>query len=108
MQKKIHTNVDGTQTIYHVDDNGAVHCTERRQSGEELQAIRDDNLRMQNGEKQVGNYRMTSQIPLIFIEKWLNEEWMRGNVGLKLCDEEFDKIIFRKLQDPDWKFLRTT
>jgi len=56
----------------------------------------------------VGNYRMTSQIPLIFIEKWLNEEWMRGNVGLKLCDEEFDKIIFRKLQDPDWKFLRTT
>jgi len=92
----------------HVDDNGAVHCTERRQSGDELQAIRDDNLRMQNGEKQVGNYRMTSQIPLIFIEKWLNEEWMRGNVGLKLCDEEFDKIIFRKLQDPDWKFLRTT
>jgi hypothetical protein len=108
MRKEIHTNRDGTQTIYHVDDRDVVHCTERRQPEDQLQAILDDNKRMQNGEKQVGNMRLTSQIPLIFIEKWLNEEWMRGNVGLKLCDEEFDKIIFKKLQDPDWKFLRTT
>jgi hypothetical protein len=108
MRKEIHTNLDGTQTIYHVDDDNLVHCTERRQSGNEIEAILDYNKRMQNGEKQVGNYRLTSQIPLIIIEKWLNEAWMRGQVGLKLCDEEFDKIIFQKLRDPDWKWLRTT
>jgi hypothetical protein len=103
----VHRDDWGVSTIYHVDDaNGRVlRATERVQ---DCEAILDDNKRMQNGEKQVGNMRLTSQIPLVIIEKWLNEERERGNVGIKLCDEEFDRIIFKKLQDPDWKWLRTT
>jgi hypothetical protein len=101
----VHRDDWGVSTIYHVDDaNGRVlRATERVQ---DCEAILDDNKRMQNGEKQVGDFRLTSQIPLIWIEKWLREEWERGNVGLKLADREFDGIILKKLRDPDYKWLR--
>ena len=93
-------------TVYHTAANGRTLLASERV--QDCEAIIDDNKRMQNGERQVGSFRMTSQIPLIFIEKWLNEEHARGNVNLKFADREFDKIIFRKLQDPDYKWLRTT
>lgn len=51
--------------------------------------------------------RHHASIPMVFLEKWLNEEWARGNVDLRLFSPEFDKLIERKLQDPDWKFLLT-
>ena len=41
------------------------------------------------------------------INQWLNEEYARGNVNLKLGSEEFDKIVAKKLKDHDWLFLRT-
>ncbi len=46
-------------------------------------------------------------IPNVIIERWLNEEYARGNVGLQPYSKEFDELIARKLNDPDWKFLRT-
>ena len=105
--KFVHRDEWGVSTIYHVDDaNGrVVLATERVQDCED---ILDDNKRMQNGERQVGDMRLTSQIPLVVIELWLREAWDRGQVGLMLADREFDEIIFRKLRDPDWKWLRTT
>ena len=30
----------------------------------------------------------------------------RGNVGLRIFSKEFDALIAKKLNDPDWKFLR--
>jgi len=105
MRKIVHADPDGVSTIYYLDDGGVVLASEREQ---DCEVILDANKRMQNGEKQVGDMRLTSQIPLVIIELWLNEERQRGNVGIKLTDAEFDRIIFKKLQDPDWKWLRTT
>lgn len=50
--------------------------------------------------------RHVAHIPNIFYEKWLKEEWDRGNTQLRPFTPEFDQLVDRKLQDPDWKFLR--
>lgn len=98
---------EDVKTIYYVDDRDG-RTLRGTQRWQDCESILDANKRMQNGEKQVGNMRLTSQIPVIIIEQWLREEWQRGNIGLKLADAEFDALIFRKLRDPDWKWLRTT
>jgi hypothetical protein len=52
--------------------------------------------------------RHIASIPCIFIERWLNEEYARGNTGVRMFTPEFDKIVERKLRDPDWAWLRAT
>ena len=51
--------------------------------------------------------RHIASIPLNVINQWLNEEYARGNVNMRLFDEEFNRIVAKKLQDHDWLFLRT-
>lgn len=50
--------------------------------------------------------RHIGTIPAIILVKWLNEEWNRGNTKLKCFSKEFDKLVARKLEDPEWKYLR--
>jgi len=45
-------------------------------------------------------------IPNVILVKWLNEEYARGNVSLRMFSKEFDALIATKLRDPDWKHLR--
>jgi hypothetical protein len=52
-------------------------------------------------------WRHTGMIPNIILTKWLHEELDRGHKGLRIGSKEFDQIIWRKLQDPDWAYLRT-
>ena len=59
------------------------------------------------GMEQKGDWRHTSTIPNIILMKWLNEELDRGRTGLRLYSREFDEVIQRKLNDPDWAYLRT-
>ena len=58
------------ETTYHVDGRKLLAITQEQ----DVEDVFDDNKRMQNGEKQVGEMRLTAQIPPIFILKWLNEE----------------------------------
>lgn len=51
--------------------------------------------------------RHVASIPNIILTKWLNEEYARGNKNLRMFTPEFDELVERKLQDPDWKYLRT-
>jgi hypothetical protein len=51
--------------------------------------------------------RHVASIPLNIINQWLNEEWARGNVSLRMAGPEFDELLERKLRDPDWRYLRT-
>jgi len=51
--------------------------------------------------------RHIATIPNVILLRWLNEEYARGNVGLRLFSREFDALVARKLADPDWKYLRT-
>ena len=57
--------------------------------------------------EQKGEWRHTSTIPNIVLTQWLHEELDRGHVGLRLGSKEFSEIIQRKLNDPDWAYLRT-
>jgi hypothetical protein len=51
--------------------------------------------------------RHVATIPNVILVRWLNEEYARGNVRLRLFSPEFDQLVARKLRDPDWRFLRT-
>jgi alpha-galactosidase len=51
--------------------------------------------------------RHVASIPCVIMERWLNEELERGNTTIKMFGPEMDKLVQRKLQDPDWKWLRT-
>ena len=60
------------------------------------------------GERQRSNWgRHVACIPNVILVRWLNEEYARGNTRLRLLSPEFDELVARKLNDPDWRFLRT-
>lgn len=74
---------------------------------QDVEDIIDNNKRLQNTPQKSDWGRHVSTIPNVILEQWLNEEHRRGNVSLKLYSNDFDKIIERKLKDPDWRWLRT-
>lgn len=51
--------------------------------------------------------RHVATIPNVILVRWLNEEYARGNVQLRMFTKQFDELVARKLRDPDWKHLRT-
>ena len=51
--------------------------------------------------------RHVASIPNVILVRWLNEEYISGNVGLRMYTAEFNELVQRKLQDPDWAYLRT-
>lgn len=84
-------------------ENGAV-LIERVQDVED---IIENNKRLQSQPQKSDWGRHVASIPNIFLEQWLKEEWDRGNHSIRLFDEEFNKLVQRKLKDPDWRWLRT-
>ena len=76
-------------------------------STQDVEDIIERNKALQ-GEPQRSDWgRHVATIPVIFLERWLNEEYARGNTGLRMFTPEFDALIQRKLRDSEWKFLRT-
>ncbi len=51
--------------------------------------------------------RHIATIPNNILNGWLQEEWARGNINMKFLDAEMNKLIDRKLKDPEWAYLRT-
>lgn len=52
--------------------------------------------------------RHVAEIPDVIYVKWLDEEHAKGNLDLRMFTPEFDNLVVRKkLQDPDWAYLRT-
>lgn len=91
-----------TETILKVEDGNLYVKTTQ-----DVEDIIDNNRRLQNEPQKRGIWRHKASIPNNIINRWLNEEWMAGNVGIKMFDEEFDRLVQRKLADPDWAYLRT-
>lgn len=50
--------------------------------------------------------RHVARIPNVIMIKWLDEEAAKGHTELRLFTPEFDEIVQRKLQDPEWAYLR--
>ena len=47
-----------------------------------------------------------ASIPNVILVRWLNEDYARGDMGLRVFSKEFDTLVAKKLNDPDWKLLR--
>lgn len=75
---------------------------------QDVEDILERNKALQNMPQRAETFHHVASVPNVFLEKWLNEEYARGNVNLRLFTPEFDQLVFRKLRDPDWAWLRTT
>jgi hypothetical protein len=95
---------DLIDTEIHIDQSERTMTINRVQ---DVEPILELNKYLQTVKQQSDWGRHVATIPNIFYEKWLREEWDRGNIGLQLYSEDFNRLVERKLQDPDWKFLRT-
>jgi hypothetical protein len=74
---------------------------------QDVEPILERNQRLR-GEPQTSDWtRHVATIPNVILLKWLNEAHARGNTGLRMFTKEFDALVKRKLEDPDWKYLRT-
>lgn len=59
------------------------------------------NKRLQSESQKSDWGRHYAATPSIVIEKWLNEEYARGNTTLRLFGPGFDAFMAKKLADPD-------
>ncbi len=90
------------ETRFHFD--GDVIAVENIQ---DVEPILENNKRLRSEAQRSDWGRHVASIPNVILTKWLNEEWARGNITLKLFGPEMDALVERKLKDPEWAYLRT-
>ena len=95
---------DGIQIRPHLDSNGRDLAIEHVQ---DVAPILDWNRQSRCDEQRSDWGRHIARIPNVIYLKWLNEEHARGNTGLRLFTPEFDAIAQKRLDDPEWAYLRT-
>lgn len=74
---------------------------------QDVEDIVERNKALQNEPQKSDWGKHVATVPNNILLQWLNEEYARGNVNIKLFDDEFNRIVERKLKDHDWLFLRT-
>jgi hypothetical protein len=74
---------------------------------QDVEPILEHNRMLRSIEQKSDWGRHVASIPNVILVKWANEEYERGNVSVRLFTPEFDKIVERKLKDPEWAYLRT-
>jgi hypothetical protein len=89
---------------FHLDSNGKGIAVEHVQDVED---ILERNKQLRSMEQRSDWGRHVASIPNVILTRWLNEEYERGNVTIKLFGPEMDALVERKLKDPEWKYLRT-
>lgn len=75
-------------------------------TSQNCEELLDENKRSQNEAHKSDWGRPIAEIPNVIINKWLYEEWARGNRGLRYLSPEWKALVRRKLRDPDWRWLR--
>lgn len=88
----------------HFDANGKDLAVEHVQ---DVAPILEWNKEARRDEQRSDWGRHVARIPNVIYVKWLHEEHAKGNTSLRMFTEEFDRIVQRKLQDPEWAYLRT-
>lgn len=74
---------------------------------QDVEPILERNKELRSIEQKSDWGRHIASIPNIIMTRWLNEEYQRGNVSLRMFSKEFDELVERKLKDPEWAYLRT-
>jgi len=96
--------MQGVKVRAHLDSNGQDLAIEHIQ---DVEPILERN-KLFRGEDQHSDWgRHVASIPNVIYVKWLDEEHRKGNTSLRMFTPEFDLIVQRKLNDPEWAYLRT-
>lgn len=96
--------MDGVLIRPHLDSNGRELAIEHIQ---DVAPILEWNRQARQDEQHGDWGRHVARIPNVIYVQWLNEEQARGNTSLRMFTPEFDAIVQRKLDDPEWAYLRT-
>jgi len=96
--------MDGVLIRPHLDSNGRDLAIEHVQ---DVEPILEWNKQARRGEQHGDWGRHVARIPNVIYVRWLDEEHARGNISLRMFTTEFDLIVQRKLDDPEWAYLRT-
>ena len=76
-------------------------------SQDDVEGVLEHNKKLRSITQRSDWGRHVASIPPVICVKWLNEEWQRGNTQLRFLSPEWDLLVRDKLNDPEWKFLRT-
>lgn len=87
-----------------LDSNGQDLAIEHVQ---DVEPILEWNKALRTEEQKSDWGRHVAEIPNVIMIRWLDEEHARGNTSLRMFTREFDAIVKKKLQDPEWAYLRT-
>lgn len=99
MKKLVTPDVQTTKLIV---SDGDLHV-ERTQ---DVEPILDHNKEISGLQQPfAGAFRHVATIPLVILEKWMNEE---GAPVMSMSKNEFARFVKKKLNDPDWRYLKTT
>lgn len=96
--------MDGVFVRTHLDSNGTDISIEHVQ---DVEPILRWNREARNEEQRSEWGRHVARIPNVIYVRWLDEEHARGNTALRMFTPEFDRIVQKKLEDPEWAYLRT-
>ncbi len=86
----------------HLDSNGQDLAIEHIQDVED---ILEWNKEARTMEQPSDWGRHIARIPNVIYIKWFDEEHARGN-PVRMYSKEFDEIVRKKLDDPEWAHLR--
>lgn len=93
------------QTRILLDSNGQDLAIENVQDVEPI--LEQNKVLRTLDQTKTDGMKEVAEIPNVILIQWLNEEHARGNETLRLFTPEMDEIVKKKLQDPDWAYLRT-
>lgn len=87
----------------HFDSNGKDYAIERIQ---DCTDILEWNAQARTQEQHSDWGRHRARIPCVVLIQWMDEEHRRGNTRLRMFSPEYNALVERKLQDPEWAYLR--
>lgn len=71
------------------------------ESIQDVEPTLERNKYLQSAEQKSDWGRHVSCVPAVIINKWLNEEYKRGNTHLRFLGPGFDEWYAKKIKDPD-------
>lgn len=96
--------MEGVQIRPLLDRNGRDLAIEHIQ---DVEPILRWNKRARQDEQRSEWGRHVARIPNVVYVKWLHEQHAKGNTSLRMFTADFDRIVQKKLDDPEWAYLRT-
>lgn len=96
---------DGVSSTFHYDPDGDRSTVETVQ---DVEPILENNKRLQtlnDGYTADRSMRRIASIPLVVVQQWMQED---GVNWLALPKDEKAIYLRRKLNDPQWRYLRTS